>query len=53
MLRRGRERHIEARRELAHRLVAGRESAQNLAAHGMSERSKRGIELGLMVNHVV
>jgi hypothetical protein len=53
VLRRRGQRHVEARRELPDCLVAGGESAEDLAPHRVRERSERGVEAGLMVNHVV
>ncbi len=49
----GGERHVEARCEFANRAVAGGEPRQDLAARGIGERGKRGVERGGLVNHVV
>jgi hypothetical protein len=53
VLGRGRQRHVEMRRELADRLVAGRQPAEDLAPHRVRERAEGHVEPGRMVNHVV
>jgi hypothetical protein len=53
VLRRGRQRHVEARRELADRLFPGRQSREDLAAYRMREGTEGDVERRLMVNHVV
>jgi hypothetical protein len=50
----GRERHREARRQLADRVIAGRESREDVAARGVGQRREGVIERpGVMVNHMV
>jgi hypothetical protein len=53
VLRCRRERHVEAGRELADRLLAGCESGEDLATYRMCEGREGGVEVGGMVNHVV
>jgi len=50
---RRRQRHVESPRQLADRLVAGRQPREDLATDGVGERRKRGVEACVMVNHVV
>jgi len=53
VLRDRRERHREARRELADRALARRKSPQNRPPRWIGERSESGIERLGMVNHTV
>jgi len=54
VLRDGGQRHVEARRELADRALAGREPSQDFSARGIGEGAKRRVEqLSVMVNHMV
>jgi hypothetical protein len=54
MLGDGRERHREARRELADRVIAGGEPGENVAACGIGEGREGMVEgPGVMINHMV
>ena len=53
MLRDGRQRHVEARRQFRDRSVATGEAVENLSAGGIPERGKRRIEVARIINHMV